>query len=207
MEPMFLNKIDGFECLNAGWCYGEGLPFDKAMINYAKQIAFALLESGFSQIDAFPGLGGEIRVTAYHKKHYIEFTLEEKNSVTYLHEAGGIEKEYIENLDLAGCFSVIKRLSKICASYELYIKTTMTPDLDVSKVLRFDLRQVMEAFQFSNMIALSQPVAKFATTSTFSTHTSADNHPFTGSSMPVRCQKTMTSKHHPAIEMMPAIVT
>jgi hypothetical protein len=207
MELMFLNKIEGFQCLKAGWCYGEGLPFDTTMLNDAKQIAIALLKSGFSQIDAFPGLSGEIRVTAYHKNDYFEFTLEERNSVTYLYETAGVENEYEETLNLAECFSIIKRLGKICASYELYIKSTMTPSLDVSKVLPFDLRQVMEAFQFSNITAQSQPVARFATTSRTSIPTSAGNHPYIGSSMPMLCQKTMTSKHRQVTEMMPAIVT
>ena len=106
-------KIQDFLTLRHGWCYGEGLSFSRAIADIATQIATRLLSYGFSEMDAFPGLNGEIRVTCYSSEKYFEFTVETVASITFLFEEGDAEKEYQENLTLADCFRKIEKYSQL----------------------------------------------------------------------------------------------
>lgn len=109
-------KIKDFLNLEPGWCYGEGKTFTAKDTSIAEQITTHLLSSGFSNLDAFPGLNGEIRITAYFKTHYLEFTLESGNYITFLHENSNKELEYQENINLKNCFKKIKELGGLCNS-------------------------------------------------------------------------------------------
>lgn len=86
--PVFL-KIEDFETLRAGWCYGEGMQFSKQSVDSARRVALSLLRQGFEQLDAFPGMNGEIRVTAYDGDSYFEFTIDPDDAVTFVCERNG----------------------------------------------------------------------------------------------------------------------
>lgn len=56
------------------------------MLDRAIALHRELLCQGYSRTNAFPGLNGEVLVTAYHEKHYYEFCLELDGMVTFVHE-------------------------------------------------------------------------------------------------------------------------
>lgn len=105
-SPVFL-KIKDFETLRAGWCYGEGMQFSKQSIDSAMLVALSLLQHGFGQLDAFPGINGEIRVTAYDGDSYFEFTIDPDDAVTFVCERNGKELDYRAGLSIRDCLSMI----------------------------------------------------------------------------------------------------
>ena len=141
MSANVLAKIVDFQSLTPGWCYGEGFPFDERLLNKAIELATSLLGQGFEQLDAFPGLNGEVRVTAYQRsprgnRYYLEFTLEPSDHViTFLCEADGAEEVYREGLSFAECQLLIKNYGRrLCNSYGLSIPGTSTENWRVSRV-------------------------------------------------------------------------
>lgn len=185
MSSLVLLKLEDFYNLQPGWCYGEGTAFSKKMINISKQIATSLLAQGFDKIDAFPGLNGEIRVTAYVENNYLEFTLE-KDSVTFLHEANDQELEYNENLSLNGCLEKIRKLNELlpCSnSYELSIKGTLTGISVDFRVLHSNHLQ-MVVYPYSAQDAPWKQLGAPVNTSSAFTQKSVENRLFFGRSTP-----------------------
>lgn len=105
-----LTKIRDFLQLKPGWHFGEGKPPDKNIIERALFLAERAIAVLFN-IDAFPGIDGEIMVTIYHYNHYLEFTFETDNSVTYVHEKDGKEVCYQEHLSFE---IALKELDNFC---------------------------------------------------------------------------------------------
>ena len=80
------NKIIDFKNLERGWCYGEGEPFNDAIINKALELHNEILEKDFIETDAFPGINGEVMLTAYYAEYYFEFTVNLDQSVSIFYE-------------------------------------------------------------------------------------------------------------------------
>ena len=118
MITSVLIKLDQFKTYSSNWCYGEGEVFSQKTIGNATGIAMELLKNGFGVLDAFPGLIGNIRVTAYRGLNYLEFTVEDNGLVTFLYESNDVEIEYAEDLSLNDCVKLIKKYQHLCNSYE-----------------------------------------------------------------------------------------
>lgn len=187
MTSIALFKIKDFLNLKQGWCYGEGKPFTEKNTNIAEQIITSLLSNGFDNLDTFPGLNSEIRVTAYFKKQYLEFTLENENSITFLHENDNEELEYQENINLTDCFSKIKELGKLCNSYVLFTLDISIKTSRDFRVLHSSLRQA-EGFPSFVTSVPSKPVEKFVNTSKDTTPKLVERLPSFGYSTPAFCQ-------------------
>lgn len=172
-SPVYL-KIQDFLTLRQGWCYGDGLSFSRAIADIATQIATRLLSYGFSEMDAFPGLNGEIRVTCYSSEKYLEFTVETVDSITFLFEDGDAEKEYQENITLAECFRKIDKYSQLCRTFALFTKDTLISVKGDSKALHSIPHQT-EEFQFSVTIAPWKSADKSVNIFAFTTPTSVGN--------------------------------
>ena len=187
MTSIALFKIKDFLNLKHGWCYGEGKLFTEKNANIAEQIITSLLSSGFDNLDAFPGLSGEIRVTAYFKTQYLEFTVENENSITFLHENNNEELEYQENINLTDCFRKIKELGKLCNSYVLSTHDISIKTSKDFKVLHSNLRQA-EEFPYFVTSVQSKPVEKFVNTSKNTTPKLVERLLSFGCSTPAFCQ-------------------
>jgi hypothetical protein len=73
-------KIKSLSKLSDGWNYGEGTKFSSKRITDAEKIDNLLVQLFASPTDAFPGLGGQIMVTAYKDDFYIEYTLHDDHN-------------------------------------------------------------------------------------------------------------------------------
>lgn len=91
-------KIRSFQDIPVGWCYGEGATFQPGIIDSATKLHSYALSKGFFETDAFPGVNGEIRITLYKDKYYLEFTIENNESITFAHEKDDNEVLYKENI-------------------------------------------------------------------------------------------------------------
>ena len=79
-------KIRGFQEYGSGWHFGEGNAFDDKAIQEALALNAELLGAYFLRTDAFPGLSGEIQVTAYLGDDCFEFTRETDGTWAFVHE-------------------------------------------------------------------------------------------------------------------------
>ncbi|MCK7581734.1 MAG: ATP-binding protein [Chromatiales bacterium] len=159
-----LLKLDDFKAFDAGWCYGDGLKFPDEVILLSKQVIIDLIKNGFNKTDVFPGLSGEIRVTAYVRNHYLEFTVENNREITFLYEVNDNEIEYIEALSLDDCLLKIKEYNWLCDWFAQSIKNTTTKQKADFSLWRSDLHP-MEVYQHLNVIAQYAKAKPCASTS------------------------------------------
>jgi len=91
------DKILAFSNLGKDWHFGEGVPPTKEILKQAVSLSDRIAISGFRS-NAFPGVDGEIMVTVYHGKNYLEFTFEADGTVTFVREKDETEIAYEEKL-------------------------------------------------------------------------------------------------------------
>jgi hypothetical protein len=91
-------KIRSFSTLPVGWHYGSGRAPSPEMIATAIQWHRHLTGLGFTVIDAFPGINGEIMVTAYEGAHYVELLLDTISTVSLIHERDGKEVRSLDQV-------------------------------------------------------------------------------------------------------------
>ncbi len=196
-SPVFL-KIKDFETLRAGWCYGEGMQFSKQSIDSAMLVALSLLQHGFGQLDAFPGINGEIRVTAYDGDSYFEFTIDPDDAVTFVCERNGKELDYRAGLSIRDCLSMIPGHERCL--WNLFESSTpgiSTHGLDVFKLWHSG-QQVMAEYPFSVENAPPRSAKRFASTSGGFTLASAANRQSSGLSTEPYFLPVMNSKNRRA---------
>jgi len=93
-------KIEDFTLVQSGWHYGEGKTPKPEIITMALTLNDEFSKAGFTKTNAFLGLDGEIRVTAYHDAIYLELTIEPNEQITFLFEKNDKEMSYEENISL-----------------------------------------------------------------------------------------------------------
>ncbi|MGH9842264.1 MAG: hypothetical protein ACREEM_26230 [Blastocatellia bacterium] len=93
-------KILGFGELPVGWHYGGGVPPAEPTIAAALRLNREAEELGFEKTNAFPGIEGEIQVTAYLGSLCLEFTVERDGGITFVKEQDDQEIAYESALTL-----------------------------------------------------------------------------------------------------------
>ncbi len=93
-------KILSFGELPVGWHYGGGVPPAKETIAAALKLNEEAEASGFDKTNAFPGIEGEIQVTAYFGALCLEFTIERDGGITFVKEKDDQEIAYEPTLTL-----------------------------------------------------------------------------------------------------------
>src|ERR1700733_11173864 len=73
-------KIESFRFLPTGWHFGEGGPADEIAIASAEEMLGVFIQNGVVDTGAFPGVAGEVMVTAYIDSHYVEAIAETDGS-------------------------------------------------------------------------------------------------------------------------------
>src|SRR5258708_32738608 len=81
-----VQKIVSFKSLPVGWHYGDGVPPTDEMVKKALMLNAEAAKAGFGKTNAFPGIEGEIQITAYHESTYLEITVELDGSVSFVYE-------------------------------------------------------------------------------------------------------------------------
>lgn len=129
-----LQKIRSFQELGQGWHYGEGQGPRKEVVHLAEKVSQLLHVAFFCKIDAFPGVWGEIQVTAYLEEHFIEINILHNGSFEFLVEDRN-QNELLgfEELDFEGLMVKInlfkqQRLWKSYVYFPQIISTKIYPD-------------------------------------------------------------------------------
>ncbi len=128
-------KIRSFQDFPVEWCYGEGATFQPGIIDSATKLHSYALSKGFLETDAFPGVNGEIRITLYKDKYYLEFTIENDESIAFSHEKDDNEVLYEEGITYDDATKLIDRFwDEIWNSSEYYTATITTQGSNDFKV-------------------------------------------------------------------------
>ena len=138
------DKIKQFSNLQSGWHYGEGIAPKPEIIDLALLLNRQARMACFTETDAFPGVYGEIQVTAYHKSIYFEFTIEPDKKITFVYERDNSTIIYEEGLSLVQVLAKLDFWGVKWISSESSIQNTMTPGRIASKASPFAI-PVMEA--------------------------------------------------------------
>jgi hypothetical protein len=149
-------KISSFANLVPGWHYGSGVAPSAKTIEAAKRLLTAVQSSGVPTTDAFPGASGEIMVTGYTSKDYLELLCSADGTVAIVRERNGVE-----DFDQPGMSEndALKKLGELlgdaCNTSGFYI-------LDTSTLIEMNLRAspsrtMMEALLSSRENVWMQP--------------------------------------------------
>ena len=85
-------KILSFRGFPTGWHYGEGKEMNSETIAASIELlSMALNRNPLVESDAFPGIGGEVRICFYIQDEQYEFTVEHDLSIEYVHERNDTE--------------------------------------------------------------------------------------------------------------------
>jgi hypothetical protein len=176
-------KISSFRELPTGWHYGNGNAPSDETIQKALTLNSELALSGFSKTNAFPGIEGEIQVTAYHGPLYLEFTIEPDRGITFIYEHNGEEIEQKEKLDLRTAVQIIRTFrGRTWVLSESFIKGTTTPIREISKVLPSSHPAMGAKSQSLMMSVYPKEELQFVNISGSSTRTSQAYQPSFGKS-------------------------
>jgi hypothetical protein len=173
-------KIIGFKKLQVGWHYGRGIPPTDDAVSKARALNIEALRAGFKKTNAFPGIDGEIQVTAYHQSIYLELTIELDGMITFVYERDDQEIAY-EKVTFDEVITKIRKFRGLTwALSGLSTSSTTTPIEGDSEVLPSDLPAMGAAFPSLTQSAYSEPVPAFVSTSEDFTGTSLEFHQFSG---------------------------
>jgi hypothetical protein len=107
------NKLALFAGFQEGWNLGEGKQFSESVLDTTLSLIQECLYSNLFDLDLFPGLDGDIRLTIYKTPNYHEFTVEDSLKVTYYHERSDFEEEYQTDLTDDEARHKINQIGKI----------------------------------------------------------------------------------------------
>src|SRR6266568_6227153 len=97
------DKIRDFLRLTDGWHYGRGDAPAPDIVSESLRIHSMMVAAGFRDTDAFPGIDGEVLLTAYQDSHYIEIMVEIDARVTFTHELNDVVASRKANLTEDEC--------------------------------------------------------------------------------------------------------
>jgi len=104
-------KVRGFAQLPEGWHFGKGIAPSPEARSAAQSLLGKAEQLDFQDVDAFPGVDGEIQVAIYRGEDDYEFTIEANGTITFAHDLNGRERSYQTGLSLGRSLVKLERLS------------------------------------------------------------------------------------------------
>jgi hypothetical protein len=151
----------------------------------AESILWTLVLEGMSDTNAFPGISGEVMVTAYSDGHYIEAIVENDGSISLMHEFNDAEMFSKEHMLQADAIAKLRDiLGEIWSTSASYTPNTsiITLRKTVSRVWLSETHPTAAEHPLFNVPVLTQPTLVFAATlDTIIPPQLPENHPFLGS--------------------------
>lgn len=105
------DKIRSFRKLPNGWHYGTGEPISQSMAGSALDWLEFLGLLGYTNIDAFPGEGGEVLLSADFDDSLIEFILETNGTFSISLEIDGYEDVYYGKIGSSEAYNIISEIA------------------------------------------------------------------------------------------------
>lgn len=135
--------LDRFSKLPKGWNFGEGMPSSVTALRQSKIFLSLARELGLHDVEAFPGIDGEIQLCFYNENLTLEVTFEVDGTLTIVYEK---DNEIIYTKQGVSFGETIKLLKdykfKKCPFYEsLTSAYTTVQGKNASQVWHLDPRQ------------------------------------------------------------------
>ncbi len=176
------NKIEEFRNLVEGWHFGEGFAPNDDTIKVAIFLNGVILNEGFTETDAFPGINGEIQITGYNDSLYVELTAEPNRLIIFVLEYEDETVVYEESLSLNQAIARIKFWGTEWTSSGLFTRTSLTTVRDVSPVLLFSPVGRMAASPSLKQGVYEEQAQVYAAISSDITKGYQETHPYSGKS-------------------------
>ncbi len=151
-------KLTSFKTLPIGWHYGLGGPISDDVIEAAAAIYRRFRLVGFSRNDFFAGASGEVLLTAYHRKHYIDVIVEPTKKFSITYEVNDSEKLFREDLEFNEINKEILEIAgKIWNISGSFTPTTMIIPGTSSTIWSLNHHQTGTGYPYSKSIAQKIP--------------------------------------------------
>jgi len=190
-------KLSDFAKLEHGWHRGEGEPVSPLIMDAIRKIYRRNLSLGLTNMDAFPGLSGEIMLTIYAKSLYIEVTAEpDGNEIKLSLRAeydGEREEVWPDQRSVAEVQAQIKRVARPSwTTSASYPSNTTILNAESSKALLSvtHLAHAEAAYLSSKWHVWQQLGHQSAITSGAIILTSRESHPSSGSLVGAKSRRT-----------------
>jgi len=196
-------KILGFNLYRKGWNYGEGVRFDKEVVQRANILNDIFLSYN-AKTDAFPGPDGSIMVVAYIGDTCWEFIVENDKSVSIFEENKGKVVSEQEALSFSDAIGIAIKTNphilkdeekKGCMYYELLTHNFMTPhkrDSHLSYFCQQETKLDEKESPLSQSTVLLKETVKFAPTLENITDITENTQLSFGYSIPKSSRQTVT---------------
>lgn len=156
-------KILKFAHLDVGWHFGEGVAISENSLGLGLAILDKLALIGFTETDAFPGVGGDVQITAYDLSDFYEFNIELDGTFTIVHERNGEELSYDASLSLMAALKRIEEFAfEKCDYSDSSILPTSTANVEGLQVRLSEIHQTAAESQLWIVPVLSRPQEQFA---------------------------------------------
>lgn len=159
-------KIAGFAKLAVGWDYGDGGPIARKTINLAVLFVSFLRQLGFSDIDAFPGTGGEISLGVIHGDHYLEIVVEIDQTISIGYDLKRSQEAYFPHVQHEKAQQLVIALAgRIWSTLGYFTRTSLTPALTVLRAWHSETHPTKGVYLSSTTSAFGRPARAYAPTS------------------------------------------
>lgn len=181
-------KIRSFLNKPVGWHYNAGKPPVPERISVAVSYLRVLHALGLYETDAFPGVDGEIMVTAYNKKAYYETSFELNGNANFVFRYSDEDRIDEENVSvprmIAHLLEAIQQAEQEeCSTFVLFTQNTTIQEQKSSKTMLSRTAQMGAVPQSLKKAAPQRMANPYVLTSNNTIQTSQVIPPFFGSSM------------------------
>ena len=162
LERMIAQKIRSFTKLPDGWHYGTGTSATAASVDAALTVNAALVDYGARNIEAFPGIDGDVLVAGYNHDDTLEIQCRPDGRMDLVHEIGDEPDQErgfndISMSEVEAYLGDLKWLPK--NSFVHYTRPISARRGDASSARLFSRLPEEGEYQFSRLPAPWQPVA------------------------------------------------
>jgi hypothetical protein len=179
--PATIKKINSFVSLPVGWHYGSGTAPSAGTIKVATSMHNFFVQVGLTATDAFPGINGEIMVTAYKENYYVECLIEANGNYSVIGEENKKEFAEVYNVNESKALdTLVNVVGTICNTSGFYTHGIMTLDETNSKALPFAIHLMAVVLPSSNAVASTGKVSGTVGTSGSFTGPSRQNRQSSG---------------------------
>lgn len=163
-ESPIEKKIRSFLSLEQGWHFSEGEAPTPERVENAILMMHDSIGWDFD-IDAFPGIAGQILLAFYYKETYLEFVFENDDKITFLHEEKNEEVEFKQNLSQLDALQKINAIGEsIWSSSGLSIQLIGTTGLEDFNQSHSMSQAVTPGSLSSTVIVLPEPIPVYVNT-------------------------------------------
>jgi hypothetical protein len=108
-----MNVIDKLNDLNGikhGWHFGEGKSLNNDVYSLGCYLIERISMIGFTELDCFLGINGELIITIYKDEHYIELNINKFLYIDFVYQVNDKDIIYEEEMNFVMIIDKIKEI-------------------------------------------------------------------------------------------------